>query len=83
MSAFYSPLDASKDEIRLITLLPKVPGSTVLRCQLQESLAALLPQHEILGSKEENEALSQPRSNRVAPNWSRFTWGDYVALSYV
>ncbi|KAL5330658.1 hypothetical protein ACEPPN_000177 [Leptodophora sp. 'Broadleaf-Isolate-01'] len=68
MDPLYSPLDSNKDEIRLITLLPKLPRSTVIRCKLEtKSLASLLTDH--VSPMSSNNPSTAIKSQAI-DNWS-------------
>lgn len=65
----YSRLDESKDNIRLITLLPKALRSNIVRCKLEtRSLASLNPEYEDFLSNSDASILSR---RRVIAEWSR------------
>lgn len=75
-SFHYTPLDASRKEIRLLTLVPSSKGQRTdkaVECHLGHySLDEVLPEYE---------GYHRPTSEPLTSH--RYVWGDYAALSYV
>jgi hypothetical protein len=65
MTLPYEPLDESRDEIRLLTLLPKLRDTRkeIVRCRLKTvSLAAFTSEHEAFISSSSFSALDKHKS---------------------
>ncbi|TVY81065.1 Heterokaryon incompatibility protein 6 OR allele [Lachnellula suecica] len=93
----YEPLDTSSQEIRLVTLAPRL-SSGALRCKLNTVLFTSMPQYEALSytwveDTQKNEILLQDKSFMVSDNlWlalkelshpteRRVLWIDFVCIN--
>jgi len=82
----YRPLNSAAAEIRLVRILPSSPHDTsdLIHCQLQHVslLDSERVQHGQPGTALDWDGMADaPSTSTANPEW-RYTWGDFVALSY-